>query len=155
MKTFSIILLLFLTSCSAEWHLRKAIKLNPKYGDSTKTTQMVIVHDTIRDTIIVPNYQFAFTIDSLRNTMDSFNMVYNDSFLVIYGKLDNLGKIKFKGEIKERLIPYEVIVHDTIRFETKCPPSITVNQGYPKRYLWLLISIFVAFLVLMIKKNGY
>jgi len=155
MKTLSILLLIFLTSCSAEWHLRKAIKLNPKYGDSTKNVQIIIRQDTIRDTISVPSYDFNFTIDSLRNSLDSFIMVYNDSFVVISGKYDSIGKLKFKGKVKERLVPFEVIVHDTIKIETKCPPSVTVNQGYPKWYLWLLISIFVAFLILMIKKNGY
>jgi len=77
------ILLLFLTSCSAEYHLRRAIKLNPKYGDSTKIVQLVIVNDTIHDTLLVEAHEFAFTLDSLHNIMDSFNMVYNDSFLTI------------------------------------------------------------------------
>ena len=142
-----LFILLLLTSCSAEWHLKRAIKLNPSYGDSSKNIQMVIVHDTIHDTILVPSHKFSFTVDSLRGVLDSFSVVYNDSFLTIYGKLDSLGRHSFKGTIKERLIPYEVIIHDTSYIETKCPPSIVVNEGYPKYYLWILIGIFALLLI--------
>lgn len=147
-----IVLFLFLTSCSAEWHLKRAIKKNPSYGDSTKTTTLVIVHDTIRDTLFVPDHKFEFTVDSLHNLMDSFNMVYNDSFVYIYGKLDSLGKLTFKGKVKERRIPYEVIVHDTVLVESKCPPNVTVINGYPKWYLWVLISIFATVILIKVFK---
>jgi len=146
-----LIILLLLTSCSAEWHLHRAIKLNPKYGDSTKITKMVLVHDTIRDTILVPSHRFEFTIDSLRSSLDSFNMVYSDSFITIFGKLDSLGKIKMKGKIVEKRIPFEVIVHDTIQVDVQCPPSIVVSDGYPNLYLWVLIAIFVVVIYLFKK----
>lgn len=153
MKNLYIILMVFLLSaCSAEWHLHRAIKKNPKYGDSTKVTQIIIVHDTIRDTILIPEHKFSFTIDSLRNALDVYNMVYNDSFLTIYGKLDSLGKIKFTGTVKEKKVPFEVIIHDTIKVETKCPQNITVVEGYPKWYFWVLIGIFALILILLIKK---
>lgn len=146
-----LIILLLLTSCSAEWHLHRAVKLNPKYGDSTKITKVVLVHDTIRDTLLVPSHTFDFVIDSLRSSMDSFNMVYSDSFITIYGKLDSLGKIKIKGKIIEKKIPFEVIVHDTLRVDVQCPPSIVVADGYPKWYLWVLIAIFVVVIYLFKK----
>jgi len=147
-----IVLLLFLTSCSAEWHLKRAIKKNPKYGDSTKTETLVIVHDTVHDTLFVPSHNFEFTLDSLHNLMDSFSVVYSDSFISVYGKLDSLGKLNFKGKVKERLIPFEVIVHDTVKIETKCPPSVTVIEGYPKWYLWVLICIFAIIVLIKIFK---
>jgi hypothetical protein len=147
-----LMILLLLTSCSAEWHLRRSIKLNPKYGDSTKITTIIVRHDTIRDTLFVPSHNFDFTVDSLRNSLDSFNMVYNDSFVIIFGKLDSIGRLKFRGKVKEKLIPFEVIVHDTIKVDSKCPPSITVNSGYPKRYFWLLIVVFVTLLLLALRK---
>ena len=147
-----LMILLLMTSCSAEWHLLRAIKLNPKYGDSTKTTVQIILHDTVHDTLLVPSHEFDFTIDSLRNCLDSFSMVYNDSFVTVYGQLDSLGKLKFKGKVKERLVPFEVIIRDTIEKEIECPPSIIVEpSGYPKWYLWVLIGIFVV-IIIFIKK---
>ena len=141
-----------LSSCSAEWHLRKAVSKNPEYGKVKKEVKFIIYRDTIHDTIIVPSHDFHFVLDSLHNYMDSFHMVYNDSFVTILGKLDSVGKLKFKGTVKERLVPYEVIVHDTIKVTTECPPNIVVNNGYPKWYLWLLIAIFVLFILYSIKK---
>lgn len=145
-------ILLLMTSCSAEWHLRRSIKLNPKYGDSTKITTIIVRHDTIRDTLFVPSHNFDFTIDSLRNSLDSFNMVYNDSFVTIFGKLDSIGRLKFRGKVKEKFIPFEVIVRDTIKVESNCPPSIVTVEGYPKKYFWLLFCIFVTLLILALKK---
>lgn len=143
-----LVILLMLTSCSAEWHLRRAIHKNPKYGDSTKTTIQIVLHDTIHDTLFVPSHEFDFTVDSLRNCLDSFSMVYNDSFVTVYGKLDSLGQLKFKGKVKERLVPFEVIVVDTVVKEIECPPSIVVEpSGYPKWYLWVVIGIFAVILI--------
>lgn len=140
-----LILILFLSSCSAEWHLRKAIKKNPEYGKPKIKYELVLYRDTIRDTIIVPHHDFSFNLDSLCNVVDSFNMVYSDSILTIYGKLDSLGKVKFKGRVKEKLVPFEVIVHDTIKVAVECPPAITINSGYPKWYFWLISIIFALF----------
>lgn len=146
-----ICFIILIASCSSSWHLHRAVKLNPKYGDSTKITKVVLVHDTIRDTLLVPSHNFDFTIDSLRHSMDSFNMVYSDSFITIYGAIDSLGKIKMKGKIVERKVPFEVIVHDTIHVDVQCPPSIVVSDGYPKWYLWVLIAIFVVVIYLFKK----
>lgn len=147
-----LILILFLSSCSAEWHLRKAIKKNPEYGKPKIKYELVLYRDTIRDTIVVPHHDFSFNLDSLCNVVDSFNMVYSDSILTIYGKLDSLGKMKFKGKVKEKLIPFEVIVHDTIKVAVECPPAITINSGYPKWYLWLFIFIFALFVFYNVKR---
>ena len=151
-RGFVLLLLVTLQSCSAEWHLKRAIHKNPKYGDSTKTIEMVIFHDTIYDTILVPSHDFSFTVDSLRNCLDSFSLVYNDSFITIHGKLDSLGQLKFKGTVKEKLIPYYKEIHDTAYIEKNCPPNITVQEGYSKWYLWLLIGIFVLFIVYKLLK---
>lgn len=157
MSRYLIIFLLILSSCSAvkraDWHAHRAYVLNPsKYGDSSKIDIEVILHDTIRDTITVQAHDFSFTVDSLRSCLDSFTMVYSDSFVSIYGRIDSLGKLKFNGKVKERKVPFEVIVHDTVRVEGKCPPNITISEGYPKWYLWLAIGIFVVLIVLKFLK---
>jgi len=152
LKTVFLVLLVSLYSCSAEWHLKRAIHKNPKYGDSSKTIEMVIFHDTIYDTIHVPSHDFSFTVDSLRNCLDSFSLVYNDSFITIHGKLDSLGQLKFKGTIKEKLIPYYIEIHDTAYIEKNCPPNITVQEGYPKWYLWVLLIITIFVIILALRK---
>ena len=131
-KIYIILFVLLISACSAEWHLKRALHLNPNLRDSIKVRELVVVKDTIRDTILVESHNFDFVVDSLSNLLGNYALLYNDSFVTIYGRLDSLGKLNLKGKIKEKRIPYEVIIHDTIPVEVKCPPQVTLTEGYPK-----------------------
>jgi hypothetical protein len=150
---YLLVFLMFLGSCSADWHLKQAIKKNPKLGDSSVFHKVIIHNDTIHDTIYIPKKDFEFTLNLLDGLMDSLQLVYSDSFIEIYGKLDSANNAKFRGKVKERYIPYTVYIHDTISIEAKCPPNITVVDGYPKSYFWLGLVIFVLIFILWLLKR--
>lgn len=149
---YLLVFLMFLGSCSADWHLKQAIKKNPKLGDSSVFQKVIIHNDTIHDTIFVPKKDFEFTLNLLEGLMDSLQLVYSDSFIEIYGKLDSANNAKFKGKVKERYVPYTVYVHDSILVESKCPPNVTIIEGYPKWYFWIGLVIFVLILVILVFK---
>jgi hypothetical protein len=141
-----------LTSCSAEWHLRQAIKKNPKLGDTVVYYKTIIHTDTVHDTVFIPKHDFQFTVNALDGLADSLTLLYTDSFVEIYGKIDSLQNMKFKGRVKDRYIYRDVIVHDSILVEQKCPPNVTIIEGYPKWYLWLFVAIFVGIFLFKILK---
>lgn len=147
---YLLILLLF-CSCSAEYHLKKALKKNPKLGDST-TKYIPYTKDT---TIYVNIYIKGDTGTQFSKRMlDSLQQVYNDSFTSVFQLVDSLGNVKTEVIRKPFYIhdSVDVIIHDTI--QTKCPPQITVQEGYKKQWVWLLIIIFVGiygFTIILIK----
>lgn len=151
-----ILLLLFiLSSCSADWHLRKAIQKNPQILNNQKYKTTVIVHDTIRDTIRVPEHNFQFTIDSIQQIYakqnDSLVEVYNDSLVTIYMSYDDLIKnYKFKGKVKEKLVPYEKIVHDTVPLEIPCPNPEYKLSNWEEFQIWLGRILGLLLLILLI-----
>jgi len=150
-----ILLLLFITSCSAEWHLRKALNKNPQILNNQLFKTTVIVHDTIRDTIKVPQHNFNFVIDSLQQVYarqnDSLVEVYNDSLITIYMSYDDLiKKYKFTGRVKEKLIPYEKIVHDTIPVEIPCPNPQYRLSKLEEFQIWLGRILGLLLLILLI-----
>lgn len=136
--------LLVVSSCSADYHLKQAIKKNPKLGDSTvklvpyyKDTNIVI--NIIGDTSD-QNVKFK---QWYKQAMDSVAVAYNDSFVQVNQTIDSLGNLKTKVIRKPYTITTQVIIHDTV--EIKVPPAITVKNGFEiKWYIWLLLAIFVA-----------
>jgi hypothetical protein len=136
--------LLVVSSCSADYHLKQAIKKNPKLGDSTvklvpyyKDTNIVI--NIIGDTSD-QNVKFK---QWYKQAMDSVAVAYNDSFVQVNQTIDSLGNLKTKVIRKPYTITTQVIIHDTV--EIKIPPAITVKNGFEiKWYIWLLLAIFVA-----------
>ena len=139
-----IFFLLVVSSCSADYHLKQAIKKNPKLGDSTvklvpyyKDTNIVI--NIIGDTSD-QNVKFK---QWYKQAMDSVAVAYNDSFVQVNQTIDSLGNLKTKVIRKPYTITTQVIIHDTV--EIKVPPIITVKNGFEiKWYIWLLLAIFVA-----------
>ena len=139
-----IFFLLVVSSCSADYHLKQAIKKNPKLGDSTvklvpyyKDTNIVI--NIIGDTSD-QNVKFK---QWYKQAMDSVAVAYNDSFVQVNQTIDSLGNLKTKVIRKPYTITTQVIIHDTV--EIKIPPVITVKNGYEiKWYIWLLLAIFVT-----------
>lgn len=136
--------LLVVSSCSADYHLRAALKKNPRLGDSTvklvpyyKDTNIVI--NIIGDTSD-QNVKFK---QWYKQAMDSVAVAYNDSFVQVNQTIDSLGNLKTKVIRKPYTITTQVIIHDTV--EIKVPPAITVKNGFEiKWYIWLLLAIFVA-----------
>ena len=136
--------LLVVSSCSADYHLKQAIKKNPKLGDSTvklvpyyKDTNIVIniIGDTSDQNVKFKKWY--------KQAMDSVAVAYNDSFVQVNQTIDSLGNLKTKVIRKPYTITTQVIIHDTV--EIKVPPAITVKNGFEiKWYIWLLLAIFVA-----------
>lgn len=139
-----IFLVLVLFSCSAEYHLKKAIKKNPKLGDST-TVLVPYYKDTIIEVKIIgdtSNQDVKFK-KWYKQAMDSVAVAYNDSFVQVNQTIDSLGNLKTNVIRKPYTITTQVIIHDTV--EIKVPPVITVKNGFEiKWYIWLLLAIFVA-----------
>jgi hypothetical protein len=142
--------LLVLQSCSANYHLKQALKKDPRLGDSTvklvpyyKDTNIVI--NIIGDT---SNQDVKFK-KWYKQAMDSVAVAYNDSFVQVNQTIDSLGNLKTKVIRKPYTITTQVIIHDTV--EIKIPPAITVKNGFEiKWYIWALLAIFVA--IICIKK---
>jgi len=121
--------ILLLTSCSANWHLKRAIKKDPsllKGGDT------VLVHDT----------QF---VTKERMLTDSFfttcydTIVMEDSF--VYTKVirrDNVIKV------------YTKCKSDTVRITTKIPFSLPPTVSYKNDPFWKSLAIGFGTLLLLI-----
>jgi len=143
-----ILLLLVLSSCSAEYHLRQAIKKNPKFGDSTtimvpfyKDTNIVItiLGDTSDQTVKFKEWY--------KQATDSMTISFNDSFVEVSQMIDSLGKLKTKVIRK----PYHDTIRVTIR-ETKfvkIPERITVKEeSFQLKWWWVLIFCVGLYIVL-------
>lgn len=150
MKYLLIILSLILVSCSSEWHMKRALKKNPKLADSSvkyvpyyKDTVVTIqiVGDTSDQTI-----KFA---EWYKKIADSTMIVFSDSFTHVTQELDSLGKLKTKVV----RLPYEVkqlvTIHDTIQVKT--PPQVIVKKEIGG-FTWVLILIAIILFLLLLNK---
>ena len=151
-----LLIILILSSCSAQWHLKTAIKKDHNILNNQKYKTTVIVTDTIHDTIMIPEHNFEFTMDSIQQAYakqnDSLVMVYNDSLVSIYMDYDQLSKnFKLKGKVKEKLVPYEVIVHDTVPVEVPCPNPIYSLSKLEEFQIWLgrILSLLLVILLII------
>ena len=143
MKKLIFFVVLF-SACSAQYHLKRALKKDPRLGDSTtklipyyKDTNIVI---TIIGDTSDQNVKFK---QWYKQAMDSMTTAFNDSFVQVNQTIDSLGNLKTKVIRKPYTITTQVIIHDTV--EIKIPPAITVKNGFEiKWYIWLLLAIFVT-----------
>lgn len=128
----SLLLILLLTSCSAEWHLSRALKKDPNLFNKEK----IVVHDT---TVITEEY----------NHTDSFyindTMTYEDTVL----------KIKFI--VKEKKIYFKATVKpDTIRVVTHDRVPYKVIEYQDNKYLYkglpLVLLIILAIIIYKLLK---
>lgn len=146
---YLIFILFLITSCTAEWHLKQAIKKNPKYGDSTyktvifKKDTLIKIYDTIPG-----DSSFQFTLFY----RDSLNKVFSDSFTTVYQSIDSLNKVKTTVVRRPIYVRDSILVNivDTVKIDV--PKTIEIKQGYPVWYFWVLIAIFVLVLWLTLKK---
>jgi hypothetical protein len=125
----SILLILLLTSCSAEWHLNRALKKDPTIFNKEK----IVVHDT---TVITEEYSH---IDSFYITD---TMTYEDTVL------------KLKFIIKEKKIYFTATVKpDTIRVVTHDRVPYKVIEYQDSKYLYKgLPLILIVILVIVLYK---
>ena len=128
----SILLILLLTSCSAEWHLNRALKKDPTLFNKEK----VIVHDT---TVITEEYSH---IDSFYITD---TMTYEDTVL------------KLKFIVKEKKIYFKATVKpDTIRVVTHDRVPYKVIEYQDSKYLYkglpLVLLIILAIILYKLLK---
>jgi hypothetical protein len=104
---------------------------------------------------MIPEHNFEFTMDSIQQAYakqnDSLVMVYNDSLVSIYMDYDQLSKnFKLKGKVKEKLVPYEVIVHDTVPVEVPCPNPIYSLSKLEEFQIWLGRILGLLLVILLI-----
>lgn len=120
----SILIAIFLTSCSAQWHIKRAIKKDPSIlKDSIVFDTVVIVEQhEIRDTFITTEYD-TITVE--------------DSF--VYTQV-----IREKDVIKV----YTKCKADTIRITKKLPPQIKYVEQ--KSFLKKTLDYFVVILLLLL-----
>lgn len=93
-----IILLVMLTGCSAEWHLKKAIKKNPSLiQPSTHTIDTIVIRDSV-----------AFTDTFVSKTIDTFTIEKEGVKTIVYRNHD---VIRIKTIVK----PDTIRIQKTIR----------------------------------------
>jgi hypothetical protein len=149
-----LIILLMLTSCSASWHLKQAIKKNPKLLDSTtkyvtyyKDTNIVIniIGDTSNQTLKYKEWY--------KQIVDSNAKVYEDTLLKVTQQLDSLGNLKTK--VIKKPYKVEVPVHIKDSVPCNCPPQIIneiVEPEYNKTLIIIAIILFLLFLIIKLIK---
>ena len=140
-----IFFLFVLQSCSANYHLKQAIKKNPKLGDST-----VILVPFYKDTNIIvtiigdtsdQNVKFKHWY---KQATDSMAVAFNDSFVQVSQTIDSLGNLKTKVVRKPYKDTIQLIIHDTIRYVIAPRITLPEKEFQVKWYIWVLLAIFVA-----------
>lgn len=141
-----ILLLFFITGCSAEYHLKKAVKKNPKYGEKEKIMVPYFKDTTIYKIIYIPGDSSS---QLTRLIVDSLNKVFNDSFITVYQLVDSLGNVKTTVARKPRFIhdTTYIEIRDTIPVEGK--KQIIVKESIPN-YIWVLILVSIILLLLLL-----
>lgn len=129
-----IISTLLLTSCSANWHLQRAIKKDPSLLQTrtvVHTDTLMLPAKTIIDTLEVP-------------TLDQWTAWENDSLRIelslVKDSVTGVERIVFKTQIKEQVITREVKV--------ECPPSVlppAPSSWRSRLSVWGLFLIAIVF----------
>ena len=150
MRYLLIILSLILVSCSSEWHMKKALKKNPKLADSS-VKYVPYYKDTIVTIQIVgdTSNQSVKYAEWYKKIADSTMIVFSDSFTHVTQELDSLGKLK----TKVIRLPYEVkqlvTIHDTI--QVKMPPQVIIKNEIGS-FTWILILVVIVLFLLLLNK---
>jgi hypothetical protein len=137
--------LLVLQSCSANYHLKRALKKDPRLGDSTTKFVPYYKDTTIVITIIGDTSDQTLKFKQwYKQATDSMSIAFNDSFVQVNQTIDSLGNLKTKVVRKPYNVTTEVIIHDTIKVQM--PPIITLPEKEFKVmwYVWLFLVIFVG-----------
>jgi hypothetical protein len=121
--------ILLLTSCSANWHLKRAIKKDPSLLNSRDT---VLVHDTqivtqervLTDSFVTTCYDTITLEDSFVYTQ----VIRKDNVIKIYTKCKS----------------------DTVRITTKIPFSLPPTVSYKNDPFWKSLAVGLGTLLLLI-----
>jgi hypothetical protein len=127
-----IISSLLLTSCSANWHLQKAIKKDPSLIQNR-----TVVHT---DTLVLPEKVIIDTLEV--PTLGQWTNWENDSLRIelslVKDSVSGRERIVFKTKIKEQVITREVKV--------ECPPVVVAPASWHSRLsIWALFLIAIVF----------
>ena len=130
-KAKMIIILVALTGCSAEWHLKKAIKKNPSLiQPSTHTIDTLVIRDS-----------FAFTDTFVTKTIDTLTIEKDGVKTIVYRNYDII-------RIKTIVKPDTIRIQKTIRVpqvlyheRVSIPQKVGVGIG-----LVLLLVLLLALL---------
>ena len=131
-KAKIIIILVMLTGCSAEWHLKKAIKKNPSLiQPSVHTIDTTIIRDS-----------FAFTDTFVSKTIDTLTIEKDGVKTIVYRNNDII-------RIKTIVKPDTIRIQKTIRVPQvyyeerfKIPQMVGIGLGL------LLLLVFLLLLIL-------
>jgi hypothetical protein len=144
MKKLIFFVVLF-SACSAQYHLKRALKKDPRLGDSTTVLVPYYKDTTIVITIIGDTSDQSVKFKQwYKQATDSMSIAFNDSFVQVNQTIDSLGNLKTKVVRKPYNVTTEVIIHDTIKVQM--PPIITLPEKEFKVmwYVWLFLVIFVG-----------
>lgn len=148
MRYLLIILSLIFVSCSSEWHMKQALKKNPKLADSSVKYVPYYKDTTITIQILGDTSdQSVKYAEWYKKIADSTMVVFSDSFTHVTQELDSLGKLK----TKVIRLPYEVkqivTIHDTI--PVKMPPQVIVKNEVGGFSMILILLVIILFLLLI------
>jgi hypothetical protein len=134
MKALYLIAVLALTSCSANWHLKKAIAKDP-----TLLTEGVVI-ETVTDTIkvIVPELR----VDTLHAWSADTVTTYVDRV-----------RIRTKVDTVQRTVYIEVVCPaDTVYVEHTTERTVIRPQVKPRRnWWWLLVVVAIGVIGWMVR----
>ena len=127
-----IVLLVMLTGCSAEWHLKKAIKKNPSLiQPSTHTIDTIVIRDSV-----------AFTDTFVSKTIDTLTIEKEGVKTIVYRNHD---VIRIKTIVK----PDTIRIQKTIRVPQvyyeerfKIPQMVGIGLALLLALLFLILLIF-------------
>lgn len=129
-----IVLLVMLTGCSAEWHLKKAIKKNPSLiQPSTHTIDTIVIRDS-----------FAFSDTFVSKTIDTLTIEKEGVKTIVYRNHD---VIRIKTIVK----PDTIRIQKTIRV-----PQVYYEERFkiPQMVgIGLALALLLLFLILLIFKK--
>lgn len=126
----ALVLLILLTSCSAQDRYKRLVKKHPEFIQ----TDTVTVTDTIiRDVKVrVPEYKDSFIF--------KHDTAYETKEVIITKKGDRVWL-----SVK----PKEIIVKDTVPFEVKVPGKVVTIEKTNYNYIWitLMVGLVLGFLL--------
>ena len=147
-KIYLFTIIIFLFGCSAEWHLKQAVKKNPLYSQKEKIMVPYFKDTTIYKTIYIPGDS---STQRTKLIIDSLNRVYNDSFTTVYQLVDSLGNVKTTVARKPRFIHDTTYVQVKDTFYVEGKKQIIIEENIPN-YIWVLILISIILFLLFLMR---
>ena len=120
-----VVAILLLTSCSATWHLKRAIKKDPsllKGGDTVLVhdTQVIVKEKVLTDSFVTTCYDTV--------TIEDTQVIRRDNVIKVYTKCKS----------------------DTVRITTKIPFKLPPTVTYKNDLFWKSLAVGLGTLLLLI-----